>query len=139
MEHISEERNERVKFSLAEMRVLVRTNRNGLIKKIKTNEFKEMIQKELDEINHEKEDQTDLFKQSEQMQNKELAAMREQLIQNNKKVEELENLIAKFIENKEQEALSRRNQRQSENKDPRYSRVSSSSQLDLMLSNSPEK
>eukprot|EP00358_Blepharisma_japonicum_P001768 CAMPEP_0202951666 /NCGR_PEP_ID=MMETSP1395-20130829/32730_1 /ASSEMBLY_ACC=CAM_ASM_000871 /TAXON_ID=5961 /ORGANISM="Blepharisma japonicum, Strain Stock R1072" /LENGTH=303 /DNA_ID=CAMNT_0049659443 /DNA_START=176 /DNA_END=1083 /DNA_ORIENTATION=+ len=115
MEQIAEERNERVKFSLAEMRVLVKTNRSGTIKKISTNDFKELIKKELQEINYEKDDKEELYKQSEQMQNKELASMKEQLIANNKKIADLENYLVKLLESKEQEAITRRSTRRSEN------------------------
>ncbi|CAG9314440.1 unnamed protein product [Blepharisma stoltei] len=96
--HFADEREKKIIKALAEMKALVKANKNGLIKTLKAIEFKEIIAKEICEIEKEinEESEREDFKYSEKMKFKEMVTISEQLKENTKLIDRLQDIVTKI-------------------------------------------
>ncbi|CAG9334939.1 unnamed protein product [Blepharisma stoltei] len=99
MEKRASEKDEKIKYLLAEMNALIKANKVGMLNELTSLSFKKLIIEELKKLDNEKE--SVIFIKNEGLGNKELAVMKEQMIRNNAKMERIERLLKKMLESED--------------------------------------
>ncbi|CAG9321591.1 unnamed protein product [Blepharisma stoltei] len=94
----ADEREKKIIKALAEMKALLKANHSGLIKTLSAAEFKEIIAKEIADIETEinEESEREDFKYSEKMKYKQMVTIRRQLDENTNLIDRVQNLIKKI-------------------------------------------
>ncbi|CAG9331513.1 unnamed protein product [Blepharisma stoltei] len=103
MEEMAKEKDKKTKHSIAEMKVLMKANKDGNIKKMTAKEFKVMIEKEMDKFEEVRENEEENIEKVQKKLEEKIDGLSKQIRANTEVIHDIEDILNDMIDEEDKE------------------------------------